>query len=155
MSVCLSSQSVRIKKKKKKPQRSEERESQILTKQLVSFIIISPSTLSWFRHLNKIDDSRCFPLFHTFCALGSVSNMDLLYLFAIPLGRRLSPSRHALHFFPFVLDIWHLDHFWDKSAFPFMEKLRIKKKKTELIMKLLWYVLFGVSEGAPKSLQCH
>lgn len=72
--------------KKKKTRPSEERESQILTKYLVSFIIISPSTLSWFRHLNKIDDSRCFPLFHTFCALGSVSNMDLLYLFAIHLA---------------------------------------------------------------------
>lgn len=83
MSVSFQLNRVKIKKKTRP---SEERESQILTKYLVSFIIISPSTLSWFRHLNKIDDSRCFPLFHTFCALGSVSNMDLLYLFAIHLA---------------------------------------------------------------------
>lgn len=69
----------------KTPQ-SEERELQILTKYVLSFIIISPSTLSRLQHLRKIDDTRCCPLFHTFRALGSVSNMDLLYLFAIQLA---------------------------------------------------------------------
>lgn len=69
-----------------KTQQSEERELQILTKYVLSFIIISPSTLSRLQHLRKIDDTRCCPLFHTFRALGSVSNMDLLYLFAIPLA---------------------------------------------------------------------
>lgn len=69
-----------------KTQQSEERELQILTKYVLSFIIISPSTLSRLQHLRKIDDTRCCPLFHTFRALGSVSNMDLLYLFAIVLA---------------------------------------------------------------------
>lgn len=69
-----------------KTQQSEERESQILTKYVLSFIIISPSTLSRLQHLRKIDDTRCCPLFHTFRALGSVSNMDFLYLFAIQLA---------------------------------------------------------------------
>lgn len=55
--------------------------SQILTRYVLSFIIISPSTLSRLQHLRKIDDARCCPLFHTFRALGSVSNMDLLRLF--------------------------------------------------------------------------
>lgn len=68
-----------------KTQQSEERELQILTKYVLSFIIISPSTLSRLQHLRKIDDTRC-SLFHTFRALGSVSNMDLLYLFAIQLA---------------------------------------------------------------------
>lgn len=62
-----------------KTQQSEERELQILTKYVLSFIIISPSTLSRLQHLRKIDDTRCCLLFHTFRALGSVSNMDLLY----------------------------------------------------------------------------
>lgn len=57
------------------------RGSQILTRYVLSFIIISPSTLSRLQPLRKIDDARCCPLFHTFRALGSVSNMDLLRLF--------------------------------------------------------------------------
>lgn len=68
-----------------KTQQREERELQILTKYVLSFIIISPSTLSRLQHLRKIDDSRC-SLFHTFRALGSVSNMNLLCLFAIQLA---------------------------------------------------------------------
>lgn len=71
---------------RKKTRQSEERELQILTKYVLSFIIISPSTLSRLQHLRKIDDTRCCPLFHTFRVLGSVSNMDLLYLSAIHLA---------------------------------------------------------------------
>lgn len=69
-----------------KIQQSEERELEILTKYVLSFIIISPSTLSRLQNLRKIDDTRCCPLFHTFRALGSVSNMDWVYLFAIHLA---------------------------------------------------------------------
>lgn len=61
-----------------KTQQSEDRELQILTKYVLSFIIISPSTLSWLQHLRKIDDTRCCLPFHTFRVLGSVSNMGLL-----------------------------------------------------------------------------
>ena len=90
-----------------KTQQSEERELQILTKYVLSFIIISPSTLSRLQHLRKIDDTRCCPLFHTFRALGSVSNMDLLYLpLCNSVGMRLSLSRHTVYFllfFPYML----------------------------------------------------
>lgn len=79
--VSFQLNSVRI-----KTQQSEERELQILTKYVLSFIIISPSTLSRLQLLRKIDDTRCCPLFHTFRALGSVSNMDSLCLFAIQLA---------------------------------------------------------------------
>lgn len=78
--------SFQLNNKRIKTQQSEERELQILTKYVLSFIIISPSTLSRLQHLRKIDDTRCCSLFHTFRALGSVSNMDLLYLFAIQLA---------------------------------------------------------------------
>lgn len=95
-----------------KTQQSEERELQILTKYVLSFIIISPSTLSRLQHLRKIDDARCCLLFHTFRALGSVSNMDLLYstslLFIwhafVTVVRLLHVFRHAVR-----RDIWNLD----------------------------------------------
>lgn len=84
---CLNDRvSLQLNNVKIKTEQSEERESQILTKYVLSFIIISPSTLSRLQRLSKIDDTRCCPLFHTFHALGSVSNMDLLYLFAIQLA---------------------------------------------------------------------
>lgn len=51
-----------------KTQPSEERELQILTKYVLSFIIISLSTLSRLQLLSKIDDSRCRPLFYTLCS---------------------------------------------------------------------------------------
>lgn len=79
-----------------KTQQSEERELQILTKYVLSFIIISPSTLSRLQHLRKIDDTRCCPLFHSFRALGSVSNMDVFYLFAIHLAH-VEPIVYFLH----------------------------------------------------------
>lgn len=85
--------SFQLNKGKIKTRQSEERESQILTKYVLSFIIISPSTLSRLQHLRKIDDTRCCPLFHTFCALGSVSNVDFLYLFA----NQLAHVCHYLH----------------------------------------------------------
>lgn len=78
--------SFQLNNKRIKTQQSEARELQILTKYVLSFIIISPSTLSRLQHLRKINDTRCSILFHTFRAPGSVSNMDLLYLFAFLLS---------------------------------------------------------------------
>lgn len=93
-----------------KTQQSEERELQILTKYVLSFIIISPSTLSRLQRLRKINDTRCCLLFHTFHALGSVSNTDYLYPFAIQLACVCHhPDMYSLHVLLHAVYIWHLD----------------------------------------------